>query len=269
MSETDAVARSATPVTSASLLGELAGLALPGGSTVLVHSSLSQLGWVAGGAQAVVDALLRWVGASGTLVMPTHGGVSEPSLWKNPPVPERWWPVIREHTPPFDPRQTPTRKMGAIVECFRNRLDTARSGHPTLSFAASGPAAVEILATHPLDSGLGESSPLAGVYAIDGFVLLLGVGHANNTSLHLAEHRARFSGKRWVTQGSAVLIDGERRWVEYQELDYSSDDFSTLGDDFSKTGGETIVTAGAATARLMRQRALVDFAQGWFEDHRR
>ncbi|MEA2637673.1 MAG: aminoglycoside 3-N-acetyltransferase [Chloroflexota bacterium] len=268
MSEHEVVADSPAPATADSLLGQLTKLPLPDDATVLVHSSLSHLGWVAGGAQAAVDALVRWVGPSGTLVMPTHGGMSEPSLWRNPAVPESWWPVIRDHAPAFDPRQTPTRMMGAIVDCFRSREQSLRSDHPALSFAASGPAARAIVGSHSLDDGLGESSPLARIEALNGFVLLLGVGHANNTSLHLAEHRARCGGKRWVTQGSAVMVDGRRRWITYRDLDYDSHDFEALGADFSSTGGETSSTVGTGEAKLMRQRALLDFAQTWFEQNR-
>lgn len=58
------------------------------------------------------------------------------------------------------------------------------------------------MADHSLDDALGEGSPLARVYDLDGQVLLLGVGHDNNTSLHLAEYRAEFPGRRWEGQGS-------------------------------------------------------------------
>jgi aminoglycoside 3-N-acetyltransferase len=268
MSELDAISRAPTPFTAQGLVRQLDDLATPPGSVVLIHSSLSRLGWVVGGAQAVVDALLAWVGESGTVVMPTHGGMSEPSLWRNPPVPETWWPVIREQSPAFDARLTPTRRMGAIVECFRTHPNAQRSRHPAASFAAVGPAAADMVGTHALDHSLGEASPLARIYDADGFVLLLGVGHANNTSLHLAEHRAACSGKRWVRQGGPLLVDGVRRWVEYDDLDYDSHDFTELGDDLNKAGLETVVQVGAGKARLMRQRAIVDFAQHWLEQHR-
>ena len=73
------------------------------GTVVLVHSSLSAMGWVCGGAVAAITALQGVLGSSGTLVMPAHSpGLSEPGKWQNPPVPESWWPVIRENLPAYD-----------------------------------------------------------------------------------------------------------------------------------------------------------------------
>ena len=175
----------------------------------MVHAALSSLGYIAGGAQAVVLALLDAVGADGTLIMPTHSGdLSDPAEWRNPPVPEEWWATIRASTPAFDPELTPTRKMGAIAECLRHVRRVLRSNHPTVSAAAVGPNAEVVVSGHELAFGLGESSPQARLYDLDGWVLLLGVTHANNTSLHLAEYRSTFPNKPWTTHSSPFLIKG-------------------------------------------------------------
>jgi aminoglycoside 3-N-acetyltransferase len=262
--EADAVAHASRPGTVAGLSGQLRELGLPEGATVVVHSSLSRLGWVAGGAHAVVLALLDALGPQGTLVMPTHSRhLTEPSDWGNPPVPEDWWPVIRAETPAYDPRTTPSSWMGAVVECFRSFPDVRRSAHPTVSFAALGPLAGRVTDGHAPDDGLGEGSPLARLYDADAWVLLLGVGHDNNTSLHLAEYRAD-APKTYLRQGSPMLVDGERRWVTYRELADDTSLFEPLGRDFAElTGGERTGPVGAGTGRLMRQRELVDFGAKW------
>ena len=84
------------------------------------HSSLSSLGYVSGGAHAVVVALLEVLGPEGTLVVPTHSTqLSEPAHWENPPVPEAWWDTIREMAPAYDPRLTATAGMGVIPDTVR------------------------------------------------------------------------------------------------------------------------------------------------------
>jgi aminoglycoside 3-N-acetyltransferase len=267
--EHEVIARTIRPATVGSLADELRELGVAPGTVLLVHSSLSHLGWVAGGAQAVVLALLEAVGPDGTLVMPTHSYLTDPATWHDPPVPQAWWPVIRQHLPAFDPALTPTRGMGAIVECFRHTPGVRRSSHPSVSFAAWGRHSQQVVANHSLDDDLGEGSPLARVYDLDGQVLLLGVGHDNNTSLHLAEYRAAFPGRRWEGQGSPVLVNGARRWVRYQNLVGDASDFERIGLDFAiETGQERRGAVGATQARLMAQRAVVDYAVAWMEQHR-
>jgi aminoglycoside 3-N-acetyltransferase len=99
-------------------------------------------------------------------------------------------------------------------------------------------------------------------------VLLLGIGHGNNTSLHLAEARANFTRKR-LRNGSPMLEDGQRQWVVYEEDEIDSSDFEGIGAAFAATGQERQGNAGGGTARLMSQRAVVDFAVEWMNANRR
>ena len=102
MTEAESVTHSQAPATVDSLAADLAALGIEAGSVVLVHSSLSSLGWVCGGPVAVVLALQRAVGDEGTLVMPAHStDLSDPAGWRNPPVPPEWWDTIRDSMPPF------------------------------------------------------------------------------------------------------------------------------------------------------------------------
>ncbi|GHA15083.1 hypothetical protein GCM10010389_62130 [Streptomyces echinoruber] len=118
-------------VTRDSLAAELGALGVESGETLLVHSSLSSLGWVCGGAVAVVQGLLDALGPGGTLVVPTQtGDLSDPALWNNPPVPEEWWPAIRAAMPAYDPRITPSHGVGVIPETVRTWPGALRSAHP-------------------------------------------------------------------------------------------------------------------------------------------
>ncbi len=251
------------------IVGSLRDLGLKEGDTVLVHSSLTRIGWVPGGVQAVIEALLEVVGADGNLMMPTHTGqLTEPARWRKPPVPESWWPVIRSSGAAYDPRLTPTRDMGAIAEAFRSWPGALRSAHPHVSFAAHGPDAEFLTEDHQIGSGLGERSPLARLYDLNGLVLLLGVGHSNNTSLHLAEYRADFPDKMTHEEGAPMLTGGVRIWHTFEEQVWHDDDFQALGGDFALHGGEKIAMVGGAETRLMVQRELVDYAVGWMEANR-
>jgi aminoglycoside 3-N-acetyltransferase len=80
MSETSSEARTISrteeqlggPVTYQRLVEDLRRLGIPEGRPIIIHSSLSALGWVAGGPIAVVDALVDAFGPTTTLVMPPN-----------------------------------------------------------------------------------------------------------------------------------------------------------------------------------------------------
>ena len=209
MSEGDLISRAATPVTTASLAADLRALGVRAGGVLVVHASLSKIGWVAGGAPAVLHALLDVLGPAGTLVVPAHSNhLSDPSGWGNPPVPEAWWDEIREALPAYRADETPAPWMGALAATVLCRRDAVRSPHPHYSFAAIGPLAHELCGTHPLDWSIGPDTPLGRVSGHDGQVLLLGVGHESNTSLHVAEVGGAWGDRNVVEASAPALVDG-------------------------------------------------------------
>jgi aminoglycoside 3-N-acetyltransferase len=259
-----------SPVTVESLKHDLTLLGVKPGMVLLVHSSLSSLGWVCGKSVAVIDALESVLTPDGTLVMPTHSGeLSEPSYWQHPPVPEAWWQTIRDTMPAFQSDLTPTRGMGLIPETFRKQNGALRSYHPQVSFAAWGKYAKQITENHGLEYSLGEHSPPARIYDLRGYVLLLGVGHGNNTSLHLAEYRANIA-KKIVQQGAPVFIEGKRVWQTFEDIETDDDDFEAIGAAFAEeTNLEQTSKIGQAETRLVPQREIVDFAVRWMEKNRK
>jgi len=271
MSEADVIQKTVKPITIADLKRDLSAFGVKPGMVIMVHSSLSSIGWVNGGAVAVIQALEDVLGPQGTLVMPAHSGdLSDPAEWSNPPVPEDWKEPIRQTMPAFDRNLTPTRGVGKIPETFRNQAGVIRSNHPQVSCAAWGKLAVEITRDHSLDFGQGENSPLAKVYQHQGWVLLIGVGHEKNTSLHLAEFLADFPGKREIRQGAPILVDGKRRWVQIKEIEeHSEDDFEEIGAAYRAAGGKVREgKIGQAESLLIPQRELIDFAVDWMKSQR-
>lgn len=256
-------------VTAERLAEDLRRLGLEDGSIVLAHISLSRIGTVVGGEQAVIEALLDVLGPSGTLVMPAQSWqLCDPAVLDDPAVPRTAWQLVRDHLPVYDPTATPTRTMGRVAELFRTLPGAVRSAHPHRSFAAIGPRAAEITAVHDLDCPNGERSPLKTMCDLGAWTLLLGVGHAKSTVLHLAEHR---SGTLSATErnGAPLLVDGERRWVEYDEIIVHDHDFEEVGAAFAEdTGLQRSGQVGDAQARLVPQAALVDYAAAWFAGHR-
>jgi aminoglycoside 3-N-acetyltransferase len=226
-------------------------LGLKKGDAVGVHSSLSQFGYVEGGAGAVIDALLEVVGEEGTIVMPTHSS----NLLKVEMSPEQkamgvsWLFRIL----PYDPEKTPC-TTGLIPETFRKRKGTVRSAHPVTSLAAKGSKAKEIVEA-------GRESVRGGwqkLLDVGGYVLLLGVGLDRCTAMHLAENRVQFP--RHILE----KVTPPKEFVEkYPEKEWEWDfgpypDFAKLEEPCREHCIMKTVKVGEATLKLIRLRELID-----------
>lgn len=138
------------------------------GDIVLAHSTLSSIGYVDGGADAVIDALLETVGKKGTIVM------SSLTNWDKA----------------FDSKTSPS-AVGKISETFRKRPDALRSLHPVHSVAAIGKDAAYIVAGHDqCETGCGKGTPYMKIYELGGKIMLLGVDMDRNTFMHTIEEEA-------------------------------------------------------------------------------
>ena len=165
---------------------------------------------------------------------------------------------------------TPTRAVGVIPELFRTWPGTVRSHHPTGSFAAArGPLAKRITAEQRLEDPFGERSPLAVIYELRGWILLIGCRHGSNTMLHLAERRAFGVGQEQVRNGAALQVDGVRQWVSFHQPDVDESDFEQVGSAFERQDTSTKRgLVGNARCTLLHAQSLVDFAVPWFREHR-
>lgn len=252
------------------VLAALAEAGVCKGQTIMVHTSLHSLGFVCGGAQIIIEALLESVGTDGTIMMPTQSWKNlDPTAGVHWQEPEQWWQMIRDNWPAYNKDITPTNTMGAVAEMFRKWPGTLRSDHPARSVAANGKYAEYLTAGHDLSNIFGEGSPIGKLYELDGYVLLIGVGYDKNTSLHLADVRAEYPGKHDSMEYSAIMENGERVWKGYSTLFVDGEDFDKIGEAFEKECSVQKISLGNGTITFMKQRDLVDFAVKWIEQNRK
>ena len=260
MTEHSTIAATPKPRTRDSLIDDLRRLGVKPGDILLVHCSMSRLGWVAGGAEAVVHALLSAVGESGTVVMPSQSSqLSDPARWRAPAVPQHWIETIRTTLPAFDPLTTPTRNMGVVAELFRTWPGARRSLHPTCSFSALGPEAETIAAQQPLSEPFGEDGPLGQLYRLQAHILLLGADFDACTAFHMAEQQAWPSLPK-IAEGSPIVVDGQRRWVRFDIATGDAERFPKIGEELVRQGLVRSGPVGSATCHLMSMPVAVDAA---------
>ncbi|TFG71312.1 MAG: AAC(3) family N-acetyltransferase [Anaerolineales bacterium] len=187
------------------IAGDLEALGLPQGSAVLVHSSLSALGYVEGGPETVIQGLLQALGPEGTLLIPALS-----------------YEIVTPKNPVFDVRSTPS-NIGIIPEYFRKRHGTRRSIHPTHSVCAVGPLTGAFLDQHDKDSTpCGAHSPFRALRDLDGYILMLGCGLKPDTSMHAIEELLQpphFFGTPFVYM--LTLPDGKQKTKLYTPHNFS------------------------------------------------
>ncbi len=204
------------------------------GDLVLVHSALTSLGKVQGGAEAVIDALLEVLGPKGTLMMPTLS------------------------TGVFDHANSPS-KVGLLTEAFRQRPGVLRSFHPSHSVAALGDRAAEMTEGH-LDcpTACGDGTPYAKLMENGGKILLLGVDQDRNTSFHGLEAMARLPYLKTITREYVDPCDGSIKSLEIREYPGPHRNFIGLDQRLRQGGAMRIGKVGRAVCRLIDARAMRD-----------
>src|SRR5919108_1472146 len=215
------------------LVRQLLELGVTPGGVLLVHTSFSNVKPVEGGPEELIHTLQTALGVQGTLVMPS---------------------MSYDDDHPFDKGISPCPEMGIVADTFWRLPGVLRSDN-NHAFAAAGPLAEKILAPHPIDVPHGLNSPVGRVYELGGQVLLLGVGHDSNTTIHLAENLAgvRYRRDKYIT----ILKDGQPVRFEYREIDHCCQNFALVDGWLEEKGLQRQGNVGHAEARLMRSRDIV------------
>lgn len=192
-------------------------LQIPHDSPVMVHGSLSSFGEVKGGAETILGALCTMSHqvmfpsfTYKTMVIPkdgpadngmTYGSSADLNLMAEIYNPEM----------PVDPL------IGVLAERFRTIPNVSRSSHPILSFTA-----LNMEKLIEAQSLLNPFAPIGQLSNSKGWILLLGVDHTVNTSIHYAEKLAgRRQFVRWALTNNGI--------VEYPGFPGCSDGFNTIG----------------------------------------
>ena len=228
-------------VTTEAIENELRRLGLEQGDKLFVHSSLSSMGHVIGGADAVVGAILDIIGPEGLLMVPTF----TPNCAR------------------FDVKNTPS-KTGVITEIVRCMAGATRSWHPTHSVAAIGADAEVFTRDHCKVRALGKGSPVDRVARAGGYVLLLGVGHDVNSTVHVGEAWAEVGyidvRPRSTSITQAVIIDPDRRKIHTRLFRQPgcSRGFIKLEPHLRERDAIKDGKIGDASIQLMRGQSIID-----------
>lgn len=229
------------------LMTDLRQLGVRAGDAVMLHSSLSALGPIDGGAETVVDALQETVGPQGTLLVPAF----RDSVWDDPTN------LMNTDCQPCPQRLCPSRQpgfQGIIAETVRRRPGSLRSCHRTHSWAALGPAAERLLEGHR-DSVTfcGKGSPFEELLTLDGCILTLGVGVNTVTYWHYWEEllQVPYLGHYWPDNKHMNHCVPARR-IQYE--------YPGLMQDVCRAAGILREgKVGKGTSGLMRARVFESF----------
>ena len=227
-------------VTAADIHKGLIELGLKKKSVVFVHSSLSRFGYVEGGADTVVDALIKTAGEGGTVAAPAFSF----SLGKDGSV--------------FDVKNTPS-GMGKISEALRNRKGTYRSHHLTHSVVALGRKAKELTETHSV-TPCGKMSPFRKLIDWGGYILLLGVDQNTNTTFHVIEEEKKvfYMKENEIKNASIIDENGQRFPLPAKRHQPFSYDFNRMDKPLKQSGAMKITTIGESVVRLIDAKGLYE-----------
>ena len=203
------------------------------GDIVLVHSALTSIGYVDGGADTVIDALLETVGDEGTIVM------SSLTNWDKA----------------FDAKTSPS-AVGKISETFRKRENAVRSLHPVHSVAAIGKSAEYIAAGHDTcETGCGMGTPYMKIHDLGGKIMLLGVDMDRNTFMHTIEVEADAKYLKQIEIPAPTYIENWRnKTITLSKFPPGHRDFISFTSQLRKKNAILEGMIGNAAVKIMDAR---------------
>ena len=253
-----------TLITKEVLIHNFSQLGIRQGDTLLVHTSLSSVGYVVGGEETLYYALREVIGNEGTIVVPSQTvEISDPASWQYPPVPEEWHYVIRDAMPAYSKELSYSKAMGAFSQFIGILPDSIRSNHPMYSFTAIGENASEIIGQDRMDFPFGDKSPLGRMYSIGAKVLMIGTDFETNTSLHLAENRLN---REVIHEKSKILTKDGEKWISFKNIELDIyDDYLEVQKNFMEQYTVNLISINDSNVYLFDMKECVDFAEHYYQ----
>ncbi len=236
-----------TQVTFHDIVAGLEAIGLREGMNLLVHSSLRSFGYVQGGPDTVIDAILHVLGDSGTLVVPTLSFRS-----------------IDEGAPFFHAKNTPS-DCGIITEILRQRPGALRSLHPVSSVAALGPNAGFLTESHK-DTPCDLNSPYGRLLSLNGYSLFLGVGFGSNSMFHVAEEMVapQYLSYKAIEDAHIIDLEGREYVATFRRYNCSQSGvirhLVKMGQVFEERGVLSLEKIGNSTCTLISARDNVEIS---------
>ena len=210
---------------------------------VIAHASLKAFGPIDGGAETLLRILMA---STRGLVMPTFTYKTMVTPMVGPPNNGLTYGKddgLNKMAEPFYPDMPVDPMIGILAEALRKHPAAKRTSHPIQSFA--GLNADAVLDSQTIYDPL---APIGSLIDHDGWVLLLGVDHTVNTSIHYAE---KLAGRRQFIRW-ALTRD---RIVECPGFPGDSSGFNQIAGDLEKDLRR--VEIGNATVQAIPLKKLI------------
>lgn len=257
MKEIDVIHQTQSPLSKNDLENDLKALGLSSKDHVIIHVSMSKIGWIIGAEVTLLQALQSFF-CEGTIVMVTQtGDLSDPRNWENPPVPSSWINKIIEEMPAYDKHLTPPNRLGRLPRLFYNAKDVYRSNHPMDSFAAWGKRAEEVTRYCDYHCAFGDHSPIQYMIDHNFKMLMIGTSYDTATVLHYAETKVK--NPPLMKQLLFIKdIEGQRHVLEVEDIDYDTIYFNEIGQDYEKHHQISKGFIGKAETKVVDVKSLVN-----------
>lgn len=250
-------------ITKEDIVLQLQHIGIQRGMLLLLEADSSDMGYISGGMQTFLEAVMECVGYDGTIVMPTFTPDNlDPACHDARKVARENWDVIRDHSQPFNRKLSPPQTKEEMVHQFLRNDGVIRSYHPIYSFAAWGKYAKIICDKHPLHFGLSKESPLGKLFELNGYVLLAGCAYGNCQAFQLA----RYSGEQLPIRVLSAPIEHNNQtvWKDMLDLHLDTSGFEAIGETMEDRKIVKSTYIHAARCRFFSMREAVHIATAYF-----